>query len=114
MADSVDSEDPPLLPCLSGGYWIEFIITKGALGLQWNDMRSDHVFAAVKEISNRFLLCRVTSVSVRRLHIDSRQPSETINRSLKLIAAGDLGKSSGDASNQSSLPQGRVAGAGSS
>ena len=52
-------------------------------------MRSEYVFAAAREISNRFLLCRVTSVSARRLHIDSTQPSETINQSLKLIAAGD-------------------------
>jgi len=52
-------------------------------------MRSEYVFAAVKEISNRFLLCRVASASARRLHQDSTQPSETINKSLKLIAAGD-------------------------
>jgi hypothetical protein len=54
-------------------------------------MRSEFVFAATKEISNRFLLCRVTSVSARRLHIASTQPSETINKSLKLIAIGDGG-----------------------
>lgn len=52
-------------------------------------MRSEYVFAAAKEVSNRFLLCRVTSVSARRLHIASTQPSETINRSLKLIATGE-------------------------
>ncbi|HET9181684.1 MAG TPA: hypothetical protein VFP59_06100 [Candidatus Angelobacter sp.] len=52
-------------------------------------MRSEYVFAAVREINNRFMLCRVTSVSARRLHIDSTQPSETINKSLKLIAAGE-------------------------
>ena len=52
-------------------------------------MRSEYVFAAAREINNRFMLCRVTSVSARRLHIDSTQPSETINKSLKLIAAGD-------------------------
>ena len=50
-------------------------------------MRSEYVFAAAKEISNRFLLCKVTSASARRLHLDSTQPSETINRSLKMIAA---------------------------
>lgn len=49
-------------------------------------MRSEYVFAAVKQISNRFLLCRMTSVSARRLQIGSRQPSETINRSLLLLA----------------------------
>lgn len=52
-------------------------------------MRSEYVFAAAKEVSNRFLLCRVTSVSARRLHIASTQPSETINKSLKLIATGE-------------------------
>lgn len=49
-------------------------------------MRSEYVFAAVKEIGNRFLLCRVASVSARQLYQGSTQPSETINRSLKLIA----------------------------
>lgn len=53
-------------------------------------MRSEYVFAAAREIANRFLLCRVTSASARRLHLDSTQPSETINRSLKLIAAAEL------------------------
>jgi len=52
-------------------------------------MRSEYVFAAVKEISNRFLLCRVASASARRLHQDSKQSSETINKSLKLIATAE-------------------------
>jgi len=52
-------------------------------------MRSEYVFAAIKEISNRFLLCRVASASARRLHQGSTQPSETINKSLKLIATGE-------------------------
>ena len=52
-------------------------------------MRSEYVFAAIKEISNRFLLCRVASASARRLHQGTTQPSETINKSLKLIAAGE-------------------------
>lgn len=53
-------------------------------------MRSEYVFAAAKEIHNRFLLCRVTSVSARRLQVNSQQPSETINKSLRLIAAATL------------------------
>lgn len=53
-------------------------------------MRSEYVFAAAKEIGNRFLLCRVASVSARRLHQGSRQPSETINSSLMLIAAATV------------------------
>ena len=52
-------------------------------------MRSEYVFAAMKEIGNRFLLCRVASASARRLHQGATQPSETINKSLKLIAAGE-------------------------
>ncbi len=52
-------------------------------------MRSEYVFAAVKEIGNRFMLCRVASVSACRLHIDSTRASDTINKSLNLIAAGN-------------------------
>lgn len=53
-------------------------------------MRSEYVFAAAREISNRFLLCRVASVSARRLQVGAKQPSETINQSLRLIAATEL------------------------
>jgi hypothetical protein len=53
-------------------------------------MRSEYVFAATREISNRFLLCRIASVSARRLHIGSKHTSETINQSLKLIATAEL------------------------
>jgi hypothetical protein len=52
-------------------------------------MRSEYVFAAVKEVSNRYLLCRVASISTRRLHKDSARASETINKSLNLIAEGE-------------------------
>jgi endonuclease/exonuclease/phosphatase family metal-dependent hydrolase len=77
-------------------------------------MRSEYVFAAAREIGNRFMLCRVTSVSVRRLHIDSTQPSETINKSLQLIAAGDANNkpsrsadavAAGDTNNQPDSPR---------
>jgi DNA-directed RNA polymerase subunit K/omega len=54
------------------------------------EMRSEYVFAAAKEISNRFLLCRMASVSARRLQMGSKQPSETINQSLRLIATAEL------------------------
>jgi hypothetical protein len=50
-------------------------------------MRSDDVFAAAKKIGNRFLLCRVTSVSAHRLQVSPRPFTESINQSLKLIAA---------------------------
>lgn len=49
-------------------------------------MRSDDVFAAAKKIGNRFLLCRVASVSAHRLQAGSRPFTESINKSLKLIA----------------------------
>jgi len=65
-------------------------------------MRSEYVFAAMKEVHNRSLLCRITSASARSLHIDSRQPSETINKSLKLIAVGEMNSCGDDASDQSS------------
>lgn len=57
-------------------------------------MRSEYVFAAAKKIDNRFMLCRVTSVSARRLQVNSKQPSETINKSLCLIAAMVVGTNS--------------------
>jgi hypothetical protein len=60
-------------------------------------MRSEYVFAAVKEIENRFMLCRVASVSTRRLHIDSTRPSDTINKSLNMIAVGNTKTASPDA-----------------
>lgn len=75
-------------------------------------MRSEYVFAAVKEIGNRFLLCRVASVSARRLHRDSTQPSETINQSLKLIATGDSGEQEKVASSTDGPPQAAAAVAG--
>ena len=61
-------------------------------------MRSEYVFAAAKKIQCRFLLCRVTSVSARRLQVGSKQPSETINRSLKLIADSALAEETSIAS----------------
>jgi hypothetical protein len=52
-------------------------------------MRSEYVFAASKKIGNRFMLCRMTSISARRLHKGSTHASETINMSLKLIGANE-------------------------
>ena len=49
-------------------------------------MRSQDVFAAAKQVSNRFLLCRVASVSSHRLHIAPKHFSESINRALHEIA----------------------------
>ena len=50
-------------------------------------MRSEDVFAAGKKISNRFLLCRVTSVAARRLQKGQKPFTESINESLKLVAS---------------------------
>lgn len=50
-------------------------------------MRSDDVFAAAKNIGNRFLLCRVASVSARHLQEGPKQFTESINKSFKLIAS---------------------------
>lgn len=50
-------------------------------------MRSDDVFAAAKNISNRFLLCRVAAVSARQLQEGPKQFTESINKSFKLIAS---------------------------
>lgn len=50
-------------------------------------MRSEDVFSAAKTIRNRFLLCRVTSVSAHRLQTSPRPYADSINQSLKLIAA---------------------------
>jgi len=77
-------------------------------------MRSEYVFAAMKEISNRFLLCRVASVSARRLYQGSKQPSETINKSLKLIATVEPGQQESDSKLACPLPQESAATAGSS
>ena len=77
-------------------------------------MRSEYVFAAVKEISNRFLLCRVASASARRFHVDSMQPSETINKSLKLIATAEPGQQENVSKPVSPPPQASAATTGSS
>lgn len=49
-------------------------------------MRSQDVFNAAKQVTNRFLLCRVTSVSSHRFHIAPKHFSESINRALHEIA----------------------------
>ena len=49
-------------------------------------MRSQDVFDAARNISNRFLLCQVVSANVRHLHTTPKHYSETIHQSLNLIA----------------------------
>jgi hypothetical protein len=50
-------------------------------------MRSEDVFAAAKNVSNRFLLCRIAAVSARHLQEGPKQFTESINKSFKLIAS---------------------------
>jgi hypothetical protein len=50
-------------------------------------MRSADVFAAAKNVSNRFLLCRIAAVSARHLQEGPKQFTESINKSFKLIAS---------------------------
>jgi hypothetical protein len=58
-------------------------------------MRSQYVFDATKKINCRFLLCRVASISARRLQKNSNHPSESINESLRLIAAAAVAEDKG-------------------
>src|SRR5690349_12812597 len=50
-------------------------------------MRSEQVFAAIKTIGNRFLLCRVAAVATRRFQIAGTPFPETISKSLREIAS---------------------------
>ena len=52
-------------------------------------MRSDLVFAANDAVSNRFLLCRVISLSARRFHADSYSMNATINDALERVGGHD-------------------------
>jgi len=53
-------------------------------------MRSELVFAANDAVTNRFLLCRVVSLSSRRFHADSDSMNATINDVLEKIGANDV------------------------
>ena len=58
-------------------------------------MRSGLVFNASTKVPNRFLLCRILSASVKKLHRDGAAMSNSINDSLKAV----------DAKSQVALPQ---------
>ena len=49
-------------------------------------MRSDLVHSANRRLSNRFLLCRMTSVSARRMQAHNGHFAQSINKALKHIA----------------------------
>ena len=45
-------------------------------------MRSDLVFGASSQVSNRFWLCRLTTKATRKLHRPNSRLQDTINRAL--------------------------------
>jgi len=49
-------------------------------------LRSSLVYAASKEIPNRFQLCQTTSKAARKLHLSSNPTELTINRVLEDIS----------------------------
>ena len=49
-------------------------------------MRSSLVYAASKEIPNRFQLCQTISKAARVLHVDNNPTESTINRVLQNIS----------------------------
>ena len=52
-------------------------------------MRSELVYSAGLQISNRFLLSTVAMNAVRRLHINSTRVEDTTNRVLTEVANGN-------------------------
>ncbi|HEV3317418.1 MAG TPA: hypothetical protein VG488_10630 [Candidatus Angelobacter sp.] len=52
-------------------------------------MRSDLVFAAHRKVGNRFLLCRLTSISVPRLHRATAPIANTLNQILQYLGSGE-------------------------
>ena len=52
-------------------------------------MRSELVYSAGNQISNRFLLSTVAMSAVRRLHINSTRVEDTTNRVFSEVANGN-------------------------
>lgn len=48
-------------------------------------MRSQQVYQALTHIPNRFALCRVTAVALKKLHKSHHRPEDTINNVLRDI-----------------------------
>jgi hypothetical protein len=48
-------------------------------------VRSQQVYHALTHIPNRFALCRLTSVAIKKLHKSHSRPEETINNVLRDI-----------------------------
>jgi CO dehydrogenase/acetyl-CoA synthase epsilon subunit len=49
-------------------------------------MRSELIFRAKETVANRYRLCQTVSKATRRLHIASRNTTETINSAFAHIA----------------------------
>lgn len=48
-------------------------------------MRSDLLFTLSAKVTNRYLLCRMLSAAVRKMHREGSLPAESINRSLQTL-----------------------------
>jgi hypothetical protein len=48
-------------------------------------MRSDLLFTLSAKVTNRYLLCRMLSASVRKMHRVGSLPAESINRSVQTL-----------------------------
>lgn len=50
-------------------------------------MRSQQVYHALVHVPNRFALCRITSVAMKKLHKAHTRPEDTINNVLTEIVS---------------------------
>lgn len=48
-------------------------------------MRSGLIFSVSSRVPNRYMLCRMVSVSARKMHHDGISTSQSINRSLQAL-----------------------------
>lgn len=48
-------------------------------------MRSGLIFNVASKVPNRYMLCRMVSVSARKMHHDGASTSQSINRSLQAL-----------------------------
>jgi hypothetical protein len=51
-------------------------------------LRSSLIFDVSAKFANRYLLCRMVSISARKLHRDGASTSQSINRSLQALHDG--------------------------
>ena len=53
------------------------------------NVRSELIFRAREKVDNKYKLCQTTSKATRRLHIDAKNTTDTINYALSRIAGGN-------------------------